>query len=272
MLARSNLMRLITDIPYATEVHARLNGDLYLPEPVTPHTPIALVIHGGGWSNSDKTSLAPVCELLTQNGIAALSVNYRRLPEAPWPACFEDCVTAFDALRDPAFIATYGLHPQPLFVVGASAGGHLALMTALTRPVGQVAAILAIAPPVSLRVNAPSCDTYLFTPAFFEAFFGHDRPVNDTQLREVSPLSYVGQESPPLWLVHSRNDMLVPPLHSRELADAYRAFGRPVSEHEFDGTDHVHGLWRDNNAVHRQMTPECATALTTAVQAARPLL
>ena len=259
-----------SDIPFATARHERLVGDLYLPAQ-RDGAAVALVIHGGGWMNSDKSTLAPVCRLLAQHGIAAFSVNYRRIVEAPWPACLEDCVSAFDFLRNPDFLATYGLHAQSPFVVGASAGGHLALMTALSRPAGQVSGILAVAPPTWLEVNASCCDSYLFTPPFFATFFGTGTLPNAETLRTASPLSLVDTNSPPLWLVHSRNDLLVPPRHSEELSVAYHERQRSVSCHYFDGPDTVHGLWLDNNAPDRILTPAAQAALTEAIVAMRRL-
>ncbi len=257
-----------SDIPFATARHERLVGDLYLP-PKRDGAPVALVIHGGGWMTSDKSTLAPICRLLTQHDIAAFTVNYRRIVEAPWPACLEDCVSAFDFLRNPDFLARYGLRAQSLFVVGASAGGHLALMTALSRPPGQVAGILAVAPPTWLEVNTPCCDSYLFTPPFFATFFGTTTPPDAQTLYAASPLSLVDAKSPPLWLVHSRNDLLVPPRHSEALSRVYQEHQRPVRCHDFDGPDTVHGLWIDNNAPDRVLTPPAQAALTEAIVAMR---
>lgn len=257
------------NIPFATTRHERLVGDLYLPAKRVG-APVALVIHGGGWMNSDKSTLAPVCRLLAQHGIAAFTVNYRRLVEAPWPACFEDCVSAFDFLRNPEFLSNYELRPESMLVVGASAGGHLALMTALSRPAGQVAGILAIAPPTHLEVNAPCCDNYLFTPPFFSTFFGISTLPSADMLRAASPLSLVRNDSPPVWLVHSRNDLLVPPQHAEALILAYGRHHRRISCHYFDGPDTVHGLWIDNNAPNRTLTPQAHDALVSAITEIHP--
>jgi len=253
-----------TDIPYAIEIHPRLTGDLYLPAQ-RAGAPVALVIHGGGWTSSDKSSLSPVCEALVAAGVAVFAINYRRLTEAPWPACREDCESAFELLRRPSFLSPYGLKADKVIVVGASAGGHLALMTALARPAGEVEAVLAIAPPTRLDHKAKSCDPYLLKPAFFEQFFGPCVPVTAAALAAASPLGLVGPDSPPLWLIHSRQDQLVPPQHSEDLAQAYCEHKRPVRLHFFEGTDTVHGLWVDNEAPQREFTPPFHAALTETI-------
>ena len=227
--------------------------------------PVALVIHGGGWINSDKSSLSPVSEVLARAGFAVFSINYRRLTEAPWPACREDCQTAFQKLRSGELLDGYGVEPSRFVIAGASAGGHLALMTALSQPAGQVDASLVIAPPASLEVNMATSDRFLFSAEFYEMFFGHAQPVTKEEMAAASPLSLVTEASPPLWLVHSRNDLLVPPEQSEKLVAAYRKNGRSVREYWFDGPDADHGLWRDNAAPVREMTPAFEAGLSAAV-------
>lgn len=255
---------LLADLPFATHRHERLHGDLYLPAQRNG-APVALVIHGGGWMNSDKSSLAPVCRLLARHGVAAFSVNYRRLPEAPWPACVEDTNAAFDFLHDPTFLAQHGLRAESLLVVGASAGAHLALMTALSRPAGQVRAILTIAPPVRVEPGIDCCLPFLFTPEFFTLFFGSTASPTRAQLDAISPLSLVHADSPPLWMVQSRNDQLVTPWHAEELKKAYDHHHRPVRLHTFNGPDIVHGLWMNNDAPERVLTTAANVAIETAV-------
>ena len=46
----------VRDIPYAPENGKFGLGDLYLPEKMTPETPVVLTIHGGGWGAGDATA------------------------------------------------------------------------------------------------------------------------------------------------------------------------------------------------------------------------
>jgi acetyl esterase/lipase len=250
----------VPNVPYAVERHPRLVGDLYLPEPRLD-SPAALLIHGGSWISLDKSSLARISELMASRGFVVYSINYRRLPEAPWPACYDDCVSAFEALRTPSFQSRYGFHAEQLVVAGASAGGHLALMTGLSRPRGEVAAILSFAGPAFLAVNAKTSDPVLFTPAFFDRFFGSRAAVTPAALAAASPLQLVVRGSPPLWLIQSRNDRLVPPVHAQSLARRYADAANDVHVHFFNGRDSVHGLWVDNAAPQRVLAPAARAAL-----------
>ena len=52
----------VRDIPYAS-VNGKFGlGDLYLPEKVSPKTPVVLAIHGGGWGAGDRYSWSGVAD------------------------------------------------------------------------------------------------------------------------------------------------------------------------------------------------------------------
>jgi acetyl esterase/lipase len=85
-----------------------------------------LYFHGGAWSlGSPRTALSLTGALVARTGMRALSVDYRLAPEDPYPAAVDDGADAYLALlkdgEDPARIA----------LVGDSAGGSLAVTTAL---------------------------------------------------------------------------------------------------------------------------------------------
>ena len=74
----------------------------------------------------ERTSTTP----LTTQGFAVAAIDYRLSGEARFPAPLEDVRTAISWVRDHA--ASYGLDADRVFLWGDSAGGHLALLAALT--------------------------------------------------------------------------------------------------------------------------------------------
>mgnify|MGYP000878743371 FL=1 len=92
--------------------------------------PTVLFFHGGGWVAGDLETHERQAQLLAmETGAVVVSVDYRRPPEAPFPAAFEDC---FAALQDVAArIADFGGDIRRLGVAGDSAGGNLSAACAI---------------------------------------------------------------------------------------------------------------------------------------------
>jgi acetyl esterase/lipase len=106
-------------------------GELRLPGGAGPF-PVAVVIHGGCWTKGFATlrNTAAVASALTDDGIATWNIEYRQMgdPGAGWPNSFVDVGAGVDYLRTLA--AKYPLDLKRVFVIGHSAGAHLALWAA----------------------------------------------------------------------------------------------------------------------------------------------
>ena len=63
---------------------------------MTDDTPVALLIHGGGWAHMDRYSITGIAEWMQRDlGFAVYNVGYRlATSDHPWPACGVDCVDA----------------------------------------------------------------------------------------------------------------------------------------------------------------------------------
>lgn len=83
----------------------------------------AIWLHGGGYVFGGPESHGQAASYLAERlGRRVALPHYRRAPEAIWPAPLEDGLAVLDAL------------PDPVSLVGDSAGGHLALHLAFERP------------------------------------------------------------------------------------------------------------------------------------------
>ncbi|WP_436772830.1 alpha/beta hydrolase [Yinghuangia sp. YIM S09857] len=95
---------------------------------VGPHTPerTILYLHGGGYAvGSSRSHLSWGAHLARATRSTVYLLDYRRAPEHPYPAALDDTLAAWRAL---AAVTPPG---TPLVVAGDSAGGGLALTTAL---------------------------------------------------------------------------------------------------------------------------------------------
>lgn len=105
---------------------------LYIPE-TTDGSPLPLLIylHGGGWCFGSINSCAAFCSNLTKEAkIAVLAVEYPLSPEHPYPAPLNECMKALHYAKDNA--EELGIDPDKISMGGDSAGGNLALATAVT--------------------------------------------------------------------------------------------------------------------------------------------
>src|SRR5262249_31462203 len=92
--------------------------------------PLILFLHGGGFVVGDLYSHDEMARVLTAEiGCATLAIEYRLAPENPYPAAPDDC---FPPLQWAAANAeALGADASKIALVGDSAGGNLATVTAL---------------------------------------------------------------------------------------------------------------------------------------------
>lgn len=109
------------DDPYLSE---RCRLDVYYPTDTTGFSTIVW-FHAGGLSGGEKH----IPELLMQEGVAIVAVNYRLAPRARTPAFIEDAAAAVAWTLE--HIGRYGGDERLVFVSGHSAGGYLAAMIGL---------------------------------------------------------------------------------------------------------------------------------------------
>ena len=115
--------------------------------------PVLVFFHGGGWVRGSIDAYDGLCRRLTNRaGAVVVSVDYRRAPEHPFPAGFEDCYGATEWAATHA--ADLGGDPDRVAVGGDSAGGNLVAAVALAardRDGPDIAGQLLVYP----AVNAP---------------------------------------------------------------------------------------------------------------------
>ncbi len=221
------------DIIYASYGDRSLLLDLYQPaEREAGLLPAIVVIRGGGWRSGDKEGFGPMAAALAERGLAAISIEYRASGEATFPAAVEDTKAAVRWLR--ANAARYRLDPDAIGAIGGSAGAHLAVYLGVTagddtlEGVGgnqglssAVSAMVGLATPVAFR---PPGDAGGPVALFLGAPYDSDPGLWE----RASPITHVSASSPPVLLVHSESDSVVPFQGSLELAAVYGSAGVPV--------------------------------------------
>jgi acetyl esterase/lipase len=131
-LAKGNYT-LHPDISYKSLEKSLLNClDIYVPDELEGKTggiPVMIMIHGGAWRTGDKSNknitVNKVPYFISNNWIF-VSINYRLSPEVKHPAHVEDVAAAIAWVREN--ISSYGGNADKIFIMGHSAGAHLAAL------------------------------------------------------------------------------------------------------------------------------------------------
>lgn len=99
--------------------------DLYAPES-GEEMPIIVWIHGGGWKHGDKKAVQEKPEFFNGQGMILVSLNYRLHPDADYRGQAGDIAKGIRWVHDHA--KEYGGSPDRIFLLGHSAGAHLAAL------------------------------------------------------------------------------------------------------------------------------------------------
>jgi acetyl esterase/lipase len=176
--------------------------DIYQPEDCQS-CPVIIYIHGGTWVLGDKGGPSYKAKAFTDNNYIYVSINYRLSPDYQFPAHAYDVAQAFYWIKKN--IHNYGGNPEKIFLLGHSAGGHLAALIALDEKYldkydlspSDIAGVIGLD---SAAYHLPSLfsaepeNQYLFSWAFGD---------NPQDWEDASPMNYVreGIIPPPILLL-----------------------------------------------------------------------
>jgi acetyl esterase/lipase len=140
-----------------------------------------LKIHGGAWAVLGGPFVdADAAQSASDGGCVAYSVDYRMLPDHPFPAGLDDCVAVYREL-----LKTF--RPEKIVVAGGSAGGNLTAALALK------ARDLGLPLPGGLGMFTPVTDMTRQGDSW-ETNFGFDTRLTGYGLSGSGP--YVGDHDP----------------------------------------------------------------------------
>lgn len=230
--------------------------DAYLPsDSFARPLPAVIFIHGGGWAGGSKSVgvATGICRTLAENGYAAFSIDYRlntatktedgktRITKIAWPENFHDCKTAVRYVRQNA--KDFGVDPDRIAVMGASAGAHLALLVASTKDSAKWNAG-GLYPEVSNEIAAvvDFYGRYDVSRDRRQHFAGATPEETETRVTDASPITHLTASMPPVLVVQGDADTIVPVTYSRELVERLKALGVPHEYVEIPGAGHSFGL------------------------------
>lgn len=204
-----------------------------------------IIFPGGGYEHvSLEKEGVKIAEVLNANGLKAFVLDYPVAP-ALGTAILADAVRAVRFVRYHS--GDLGIAPEKITVMGFSAGGHLALMTAqhasevhtvgdeIDAVSGKPDALILCYPVVTFL------DPYAHTGSR-KNFLGPDRQFDVNLQRRYSGEEQVGSGHPPVFVWHCEDDASVPAQNSIMLSEALSRAGISHKLTVYPGGAHGLGL------------------------------
>jgi acetyl esterase len=197
--------------------------------------PALIAYFGGGWASGNVERSIRYAQWAAEYGMIGIAPDYRtrkRFGGSP-----EDCVAdARAAMRwVQAHADELGINPRKIVAHGASAGGHLALWTAIpTTSPGPNDPAPEIMPAGLILLN-PVSDTK-------EGGYGGPRRFGNSSERALalSVPDQMPEKMPPTLIFHATADQTVPYANSVALRDQLHASGNDATLVTFEGLGHAY--------------------------------
>lgn len=204
--------------------------DVYRPAASGIDAPTVVFFYGGAWRHGARGDYLFVGEALAALGCVAVLADYRLFPEARFPAFVEDGAAALRWTRDHA--AVHGGDPRRLFVMGHSAGAHIALMlvtderylAAAGMQPRELAGAIGLAGPYDFLPFKSRRTAEIFDPP--------------ARWPQSQPINFVSGREPPLLLMTGSDDDIVDPGNSTRLAAKVSGLGGKVELIRYPGEGH----------------------------------
>ncbi len=230
------------DVVYG-EVHGTgLLMDVFTPKEKPNGLAIVDVVSGAWYSDRNKIrdhTLAQIFQIYCARGYVVFAARPGSKTRYTAAEMDQNVKTAIRFAKEHA--AEYKVDPARLGLTGASAGGHLATLAALTPSAANtesknplerhdttVRAVGVFFPPTDFLewdAGKPADPKVVGPLLFLNGSTGHSDEEIRTAAKAVSPVYQVGHPTLPFLLIHGDADPLVPLSHSKKLVSAIQAAG-----------------------------------------------
>lgn len=250
----------LKDVEYARAGKYSLTLDAHIPDGKGPFSAVILV-HGGAWVAGDRiTSVMPLFQPLSKAGFAWFTISYRLAGDIlrnPVGTALRLGTAENDVRSAVAFVrenaARYRVDPNKIALIGASAGGQLASMAALSPDPGtSVSAVVLFYTPTDLPTLART--SFLIPANLRDAVEGSKFATLLTAgLADLSPINHVSASAPPFLLIHGTDDNIVPFTQSERFCQALHKAGASCDLIPVEGAGHGMVHWKTTRANSYQL-------------------
>ncbi|RLM55737.1 hypothetical protein C2845_PM10G21050 [Panicum miliaceum] len=205
--------------------------DLYIPTSTTGLKPVVAFVTGGAWIIGYKGWGALLGRRLAERGIIVACIDYRNFPQGTIGDMVEDASQGISFVCNN--IASYGGDPNRVYLVGQSAGAHIAACALLNQAIRECG----------------EGDTSSWSVSQIKAYFGISGGImeGEESLQKFSPQVMIKESSarsavsllPHIILFHGTSDHSIPSAESQAFADALQRHGAKADLFLYEGKTHT---------------------------------
>ena len=250
-----NKVDFVSDVVYTNVYKGGKNNplkmDLLLPASEEP-APVLVFIKGSGFTKQYMDGWLQPRLRLAEAGYAVVSVEYRTVPIATFPAPILDTKTAIRYLR--AHAEMYNIDPDRIGIWGDSSGGWVATMVGASNGVEEfdqgenlefssdIAACVDFYGPTDLQTigkgqgeaieaghdSASTTEAILVNGTAFGPNPGGSINSDPEKAKKASPITYIDKKDPAFLIFHGTDDNLVSVYESQILYENLKKAGVPA--------------------------------------------
>lgn len=237
----------IKNIEYKKIDTLSLQLDVYKRKDLSVPAPVLIFIHGGAWRTGKRADYLPYLIDYARKGFVTVTISYRLVNVAPFPAALLDVNCAIKWIKKHA--EAYGIDANKIVLVGGSAGGHLSLMAGydandpsfchecgIDSVSTKVSAIIDLYGPTDL--TTPYAQSTYQVKDFLNATFEENPEI----FKAASPKTYISSDDPPTLIFQGTIDSLVPVSQSDSLDQWLTKAGVSHEYHRLKGWPHTMDL------------------------------
>ena len=223
----------------------RYKLDVYKPRKISSKTPVVIFYYGGGWDSGDREMYGFAGSALASAGYIAVVPDYRLYPEVIYPDFMNDIALSYIWTFNN--VVQRGNNRSPFFVMGHSAGAHMAALLTynpkylaaqkkgMPRPNG----FIGLAGPYGYNPLTHERSRHIFQ--------------NVHMASDVQPVHQVRKGAAPALLIHGKKDRTVHLFNGLEMRDALRMVGSQAQLLEIENGEHVSMILSLANPYRKQM-------------------
>lgn len=117
-------VKVVKDLNYTDKNDESTQLNVYYPKDITVKKDVIIFIHGGSWSSGKKDTYWWMGRNMARKGVVTVNINYGLAPQNQYEQMGDDCAEAVKWVK--SHVEEYGGNPERIFLMGHSAGGHLA--------------------------------------------------------------------------------------------------------------------------------------------------